>query len=124
MALLLVACSPDEATHLRAVNDFRQANGLPALHWDEDVYTKAHDWSQHLADAHALSHSKLSDGVPDGWHRIGENVAMAPTLDSAMTALENSPPHRANLLNPNYDRIAIGVVQQDGMYWVTETFVG
>jgi uncharacterized protein YkwD len=124
LALLLVACSPEEATHLQAVNQFRTANGAPALQWDEGVYQKAHDWSQHLADAGKLSHSNLADGVPDGWHRLGENVAMASTLDAAMNALENSPPHRANLLNPAFDRVAIGVVHQNGLYWITETFVG
>ena len=124
LALLLVACSPEESAHLTDVNAYRQANGLPALQWDEDVYNKAHEWSQHMADAGVLSHSRLADGVPAGWHRLGENVAMAPTLDSAMTALENSPPHRANLLNPGFDRIAIGVVQQKGMFWVTESFIG
>ena len=29
--VLLVACTPDEANHLTAVNDFRAANHVPAL---------------------------------------------------------------------------------------------
>jgi uncharacterized protein YkwD len=124
LCVLAVACSPEEATHVQAVNDFRTANGVPSLAWDEDVYAKAHDWAQHMADAGALSHSDLRAGVPAGWHHLGENVAMAPTLDSAMKALEASPLHRANLLSRDFDRVAVGVAQARGMFWVTEDFVG
>jgi uncharacterized protein YkwD len=41
-----------------------------------------------------------------------------------MQALEASPPHRANLLNPDFTSIAIGVVERDGRVWVTEVFIG
>jgi uncharacterized protein YkwD len=124
LALLLVACSPEEATHLGQVNSFRNANGLPSLSWEEGAYAKARAWAQHMADQGKLSHSVLSQGIPPGWRLIGENVAMAPSLESAMTALQNSPPHRANLLNPKFNRVAIGVVQKGGYYWVTEDFIG
>jgi uncharacterized protein YkwD len=124
VALLLVACTPEEGTHLQAVNAFRQANGVPALQWEEGAYAKAHAWSEKLAADGKLSHSVLSQGIPAGWHTIGENVAMAPTLDGAMKALERSPGHRANLLNPKFTKIAIGVVHAKGEYWVTESFIG
>jgi uncharacterized protein YkwD len=127
LALVLVACTPEEASHGQAVNDFRTANGVPILNWEEQVYPAARAWSQHMADAGALSHpSNLAAdfNVPAGWHKLGQNVAVAPTLESAMTALENSAPHRANLLDPAFTRIAIGIIQQGGRYWVTEDFIG
>ena len=124
VALLLVACTPEEGNHLDAVNTFRTSQGLPALKWEEGAYAKAHSWSEHLADQGFLSHSVLSQNVPAGWHVLGENVAMNPSLDGAMVALQNSPAHRANLLSPRFDRIAIGVVKANGMYWVTEVFIG
>jgi uncharacterized protein YkwD len=122
--LVLAACTPEESNHLQAVNNYRTANGVPGLDWEEGAYAKAHAWSQKMADDGALSHSNLASGVPAGWHRLGENVAMAPTLDGALRALENSAPHRANLLNRGYSRIAIGVVQARGYFWVTEVFIG
>ena len=122
--LLLVACSPEEANHLSQVNAFRSANGVKALSWDESLYDKAHDWSQHMADVGTISHTDLKSGAPAGWHILGENVAVNPTLDGAMVALENSAPHRANLLNPQFTRVAVGVVYAKGAYWVTEEFVG
>jgi uncharacterized protein YkwD len=106
------------------VNRFRAANGLPALSWDRTMYQKALAWSHHLGDAGALSHSLVSAGMPAGWTNLGENVAWNSSLAEAFTALENSPPHRANLLGAHFSRLAVAVVLQGGRYWVTEEFFG
>lgn len=124
IAALLVACTPEEASHLDAVNAFRTSNGVPALQWEEGAYAKARTWSQKLANDGRLSHSRLSDGIPAGWRTLGENVAMSSSLEGAMKALEGSPSHRANMLNRAFKKIAIGVVHQDGRYWVTQVFIG
>jgi uncharacterized protein YkwD len=118
------ACSPDEQSAYRSVNTLRDANHERWLDWNDDVYAKALAWSNHMADAGALSHSKLSDGVPAGWHTLGENVAYAGSIEQAMATLEASPPHRANLLNPAFRSIAIGVVRRGSTVWVTEEFIG
>ena len=39
----------------------------------------------------------------------GENLALAPTVDVAHDGLMNSPGHRANILNPAFHRVGIGV---------------
>jgi uncharacterized protein YkwD len=124
IVVILGACSPEEQSAVIAVNDFRAANGVPALAWEEGAYQKARDWSQHMANQRKISHSRLSDGVPAGWRTIGENVAVNTSLEGAMRALEASPGHRANLLNPKFTKVAIGVVQAHGSYWVTEVFIG
>ena len=124
VALVLVACTPEEGSNLDAVNAFRKANGLPALQWEEGAYAKVRAWSQKMADEGKLSHSKLSDGVPSGWLALGENVAVNPSLEDAQRRLQNSPGHRANLLNPKFKKIAIGVIHQNGHYWVTQLFIG
>ena len=122
--LLLVACTPEEANHIQMVNAFRTANGVAQLDWSDPLYDKARAWSQHMADQGKLSHSDLRDGAPAGWHILGENVAYNSSLTGAMTALENSPVHRANLLNPQFNHVAVGIIFQDNVYWVTEEFVG
>lgn len=121
---LAAACSPQEASAYQSVNDLRDANHVQHLDWYDGAYAKAVAWSNHMADQGQLSHSNLADGIPAGWHVLGENVAYAGSVPAAMAALEASPPHRANLLNPAFDRIAIGVVQRGGTVWVTEEFVG
>ena len=124
IAALLVACSPEEGSHLDAVNAFRTSNGVPALRWEEGAYAKARAWSQKLANDGRLSHSRLSNGIPAGWRTLGENVAMNSSLEGALKALERSPGHRANMLNRAFTKIAVGVVHQDGRYWVTQVFIG
>jgi uncharacterized protein YkwD len=124
LSLLLVACTPEETSHALGVNAFRQANGVAALGWDDTLYDKAKAWSQHMADEGRISHSVLHDGAPADWQILGENVAVNTNLDAALIALENSPSHRANLLNPRFKRGAVGIVHAKGAYWVTEEFVG
>jgi uncharacterized protein YkwD len=122
--VLLVACSPEEANHLQMVNTFRVANGVAQLEWDEGLYGKAREWSQHMADEGKLSHSDLKSGAPAGWKILGENVAYNTSLTGAMDALENSPAHRANLLNTKFTRVAVGIIFAKNVYWVTEEFIG
>jgi uncharacterized protein YkwD len=50
----------------------------------------------------------------------GENLALAPTLALAHQGLMNSPPHRANILNPAYRTVGIGVLDA-GPYGVMVT---
>ena len=124
VALLLVACTPAEGTHFNQLNQYRTSQGVPSLRWEEAAYQKAHSWSEFMASQDKLSHSTLSQGVPAGWTALGENVAMGPTLNSAFDALVKSAPHRANMLNPKFTRAAIGVVERDGYFWITEVFIG
>ena len=109
---------------MQMVNDFRISQGVQQLGWDDTLYVKAREWSQHMANEGKLSHSDLRSGAPAGWRILGENVAWNTSLVGAMEALEASPAHRANLLNPQFKRVAVGIIFQDGKYWVTEEFVG
>lgn len=118
------ACSPQEETAFRSLNGVRNEHGLRWLDWNEGAHAKAVAWSEHMAAEGRLSHSTLSDGVPAGWRTLGENVAYAGTVEQAMAALKASPPHLANMLNPKFTSVAIGVVQRNGLVWVTEVFIG
>jgi uncharacterized protein YkwD len=123
--LLSAACTPqEEKSAYDAINTLRSANNVPSLAWNSAVYAKAVSWSNHMADEGQLSHSLLSAGVPDGWSALGENVAVADTVEHAIKALEGSPPHRANMLNAAFRSVAVGVADRDGRVWVTEVFVG
>ena len=45
----------------------------------------------------------------------GENLALAPSTDLVIQGLMNSPGHRANILNPHFGKIGIGVID-GGIY--------
>ncbi|MGH9415218.1 MAG: CAP domain-containing protein [Terriglobales bacterium] len=96
--------------------------------------------SKALARAHALTHAGSSGadaGANPGarltaagvaWRQVGENVAMAATLAIADANLMNEPPdqpnHRANILNPAFTEVGIGIVRSsDGLLWITEDFL-
>lgn len=124
IALLAMACSPEDRHTFEQINHFRAANGVAPVQWEAKAHEKALAWSKHMATQGRLSHSNLSDGIAPGWKVLGENVAMNSSLDGAIRALEASPGHRANLLNARFTHAATGVIKVNGVWWVTQIFIG
>ena len=63
------------------------------------------------------------DGVR--WSTWGENVGYTTgTVEGLQRLFMKSPPHRANILNRRFKRVAIGTVRRDGTLWVTVFFYG
>lgn len=53
----------------------------------------------------------------------GENLAFAPSVATAHTRLMQSPDHYANIMNPNFTRIGIGIVEAENRgLMITQTF--
>jgi uncharacterized protein YkwD len=50
-----------------------------------------------------------------GYSLAGENLALAPTVTTAQNGLMNSEGHRANILEPKFKKIGIGVID-NGIY--------
>ena len=110
---------PDlEAEMLELVNRERAANGLQPLAADPEMTEVAR---RHSADMFArgyFSHNTPENKTPFdrmraldvGFRTAGENLALAPTLSIAHTGLINSPGHRANILEPKFGRLGIGVL--------------
>lgn len=124
LAVVLVACTPEEGSHLDSINALRAEHGLPALTWDEDAYAQAREWSEKLAEEGRLLHSTLSERLGDRWGTLGESVATNSTVQGAFDALMRSPEHLANMLDPDFTKVAIGIVRERGQYWVTQLFLG
>jgi uncharacterized protein YkwD len=62
-----------------------------------------------------LSPFDRMDKVGISYVYAGENLALAPSTSLAMQGLMNSPGHRANILNPNFGKVGIGVID-GGIY--------
>ena len=45
---------------------------------------------------------------------MGENIALAPSVETAHRNLMNSPGHRANILDPAFTRVGIGIIVAPG----------
>lgn len=115
---------PDlEAEMLKMVNQERTSRGLHALKADPELTVVAR---AHSVDMFARGYfSHYTPEKKDPFDRMnaahvhfliaGENLAFAHTLSIAHTGLMNSPGHRANILNPSYGRVGIGIVD-GGIY--------
>lgn len=111
-----------EAAFVAAVNAERAAAGLPALVVAGDLVEVARGHSVRMADAVDLHHN---DALPDdvsGWQRVGENVGRGPAVEVVHAAFMQSPSHRANVLDPTWTEVGVGVEARDGRLWVTQVF--
>jgi hypothetical protein len=52
----------------------------------------------------------------------GENVGYTQSVASAHTGFMNSPHHRENLLDPDFNVVGFGIVHAGGMVYVTQDF--
>jgi uncharacterized protein YkwD len=112
------------------VNHERAKAGLSKLEWSDQLAEAALAHSKLLAENLDLSHQ--FSGEPSVQERVGatrlrfnavaENVAEAPDVDTAHTALMKSPGHRANILHRDYNAIGISIVERDHVLFVTQDF--
>ncbi|MFZ5646564.1 MAG: CAP domain-containing protein [Bacillota bacterium] len=108
----------DEQRMLDLVNAARAKEGLKPLEADLTLVKVARLKAQDMIDNNYFSHTSPTYGSPFDmikaagvtYRYAGENLAGAPTVDIAHTNLMNSPGHRANILNPNFTKVGIGVV--------------
>jgi uncharacterized protein YkwD len=120
-----------ETEMLKLVNEERAKAGLKPVVEDLEL---AYVARQHSKDMFARGYfSHVNPEGQDPFHRIkaakigfvtaGENLALAQTLKMAHYGLMHSPGHRANILNPAYGRVGIGI-QDGGIYglMITQNF--
>jgi hypothetical protein len=104
------AASTGDATQLLALlNGERSSHGLAPLRPEATLAAGA---ARHADEMHAgdrLFHTSMVDSAPAGWQRLGENVGRAASATAVHAALMASPPHRANVLEPSFDYVGIGV---------------
>lgn len=114
----------------QAVNQERAERGLSPLRWDESLGRAAANHVVEMAKRQSISHQYTGEpelsarGKLAGAHfsTIAENVAMSPTAVGIHTAWMNSPGHRANILDPRVDSVAIRVLARNGELYAVEDF--
>lgn len=110
---------PDlEERMLELVNAERIKNGLSPLDPDPELTEVARKHSEDMLARGYFSHYTPEGKTPFDrmkashvrFRTAGENLALAPTLIIAHKGLMNSPGHRANILNANFGRCGIGIL--------------
>jgi len=132
-----------EAELIDLVNGERVAMGLGQLTFDPRMAEIARAHSAEMRDLHYFSHqsptARLENpmdryclGMGSTPHIVAENIYWARgghsflndvDLHQAHEDLMHSPGHRANILDPDINRIGIGIVSDgSGAIWITQLF--
>jgi len=114
--------SPNEQQLFAAANRARADQGLAPLRWDDALAAAAKTHAQWVVHNSQLSHQYPGEpglaarAAQAGAHfqAVAENIAMGDTAGRIQTEWMNSPPHRANILDPNLNAAGFGVVQRAG----------
>jgi len=117
-------------TLFHSANHDRAAAGLPPLKWDSALANAAHQHALKMAQMNQLSHQfpgepPMQDRAKQAGPRfslVAENVAQGPTAAGIHQQWMHSPPHRANLLDPQLNAIGISVVQSGNTLFAVEDF--
>ncbi|WP_442796401.1 CvpA family protein [Pelobium manganitolerans] len=110
------------------VNEERRKANLPPLARDTALRTVAREHSLDMFRKGYFSHISLDNTTPFDrikahnitYFTAGENLALAQTVEIAHMGLMNSPGHRANILNPKFGRVGIGIMD-GGIYGIMVT---
>lgn len=121
--------SPEQQI-LNLLNLERKHAGRQLLQWDSHLADAARAHAQKMARAEDISHqfpgevdlTQRAGNAGALFSAVAENVAVAGTPEEIHLALMNSPGHRANILNPEYNAVGIGVYQVKNELYVTEDF--
>ncbi len=119
-----------EAQMLDLVNRLRQSLGLEALAHHTDVAAVARRWSQTLvAERDHYHNPRYAEQYPPGYERYAENVASIVGITSLRDAVQesfdnlvNSPGHYANMTDPAFTHLGVGIAVGGGRYSVTQNF--
>ncbi len=112
-----------EADFANRVNQVHASRGLGGVSTHPVLTAKAQGWAQHMANSGCLCHSNLPDNVTVGWRKLGENIGRGPSVGAIHTALVNSPPHLANMVDRAFRWVGVGVAYGNGQMYVAEVFM-
>ena len=114
---------------LDLVNNERVKNGLAVLSWGDHCADAANLRAQEITTKYSHTRPSGSDWstacpIPSSGGVSGENIAMGNAAVSPETVVDlwmNSESHRANILNPQFTKLAVGFVfnpdSQHKTYW-------
>jgi len=113
------------------INRERAQRGLSTLVIDERLTRAAREHTRLLIKNGELEHQFRGEPILElrlsatgiRFDSTGENLALdSDGADSAHDALMQSPPHRANILRPEFSAVGVGAIRSDGVLYVTEDF--
>lgn len=111
-------------------NQERAKVNAPPLHWSDGLMIAARLHSGEMAKHKDLSHQLKNEPVfterlserGARFNAAAENVGFGDDAETLQMGWMHSPLHRANLLNPAYTDMGVGIVRVGDRLWATEDF--
>lgn len=106
-----------DESFLEAANKIRKHAGLPPLERDEKLERIARAHTRDMAESRYFAHQSPTQGSTHErmrragfpFPRYGENIGRARSAEEIHALWLRSPGHRANLLDPTFSHVGIGV---------------
>ena len=103
------------------INEERDKAGVKILYWDPELVAVARShatdmWEERYFGHISNSGNDVGDRLDNAGYRFmlaGENLALAPTVTIAHKGLMNSEGHRKNILEGNFEKVGIGVIDNE-----------
>jgi len=137
--LLAIACaanaqsppiSHQEQNLFAATNRARADQGLAPLRWDDALAAAANTHAEWIVQNSQLSHQYSGEpglaarAAQAGAHfqAVAENIAMGASTAQIQNEWMKSPPHRANILDPNLNAVGFAVLERGGNLYAVADF--
>jgi uncharacterized protein YkwD len=122
--------SADARELFDSANRERVSRGLKPFKWSLTLSEAAWQHAQRIAARNTLSHQLPGEpAMPQRASQAGavfsslaENVAEGPSAENIHRQWMKSPPHRANLLDPQLDSVGIALAEHNGTLFAVEDF--
>jgi hypothetical protein len=122
--------STPEKLLFASANRERASKGLSPLQWSAVLAAAAQQHALRMAQENTLSHQLPGEAglkeriAQHGGHFVSmaENIAEGPSAATIHQEWMKSPPHRANLLDPQLDSLGIGVAERSGILFAVKDF--
>ena len=120
----------EERQTLNLINAARSEHGLRPLRWNDSLAKAAEQHARLMAKHHQLTHqfpgelplSRRLAAANVHFHEAGENISANYSVLDAHRALMASEAHRANILDPDFDEVGIGVARDGKWLYLVEDF--
>lgn len=122
VAGIAAATTAEEQHFVDLINTARTAAGVAPLEVSPDLVEAARDHAQQMAAAGDLYHNPDLGQVTENYLALGENIGKGGTVVVLHQALMASAPHEANIVNPKFDTLGVGVATSGTTMYVVEVF--
>ena len=114
---------------LDLINESRNNHGLSSIVLSDELSDLALGHSKDMADNNFFSHINEDNETPEDRRNnagiltgVSENIAKDVSIEFAHEGLMRSATHRDNILDPEWQRVGIGIDKEDGYLYITQEF--